>query len=362
MLLDADDVRALQRDRDGRCRPSQGTPIEGQVHPELMESTRRGRDRRLPNIDDARRELSRPPPRPRRRASQPLGLRIGARRHAPVLARRGPAHHVARPLPLHRRAAAVRRPPRARLRDARPRRRARPRHSACSVMEGVAHRASGAARALVQLAVLARRADAASPRRATAIFAGFPRSGLPPRFDSYEDYAEMVALDGGRPASSATTPTSGGTSGRTRGSAPSSCASPTASSTSTTRSRWPRTCRRWSRELIDEMRAGVIRRSPTTARSSSENKWLAARYGSTRADGPRRRPRESGSPRRSSPAGGCASSPPYARELGCADALGRASSGSSRRAPAPPRQLRVYNANEDMVEVMRELSEYTERA
>ena len=38
------------------------------------------------------------------------------------------------------------------------------------------------------------RGNADRPRQspARAVFAGFPRSGLPPRFDSYEDYAETI--------------------------------------------------------------------------------------------------------------------------------------------------------------------------
>ena len=87
-----------------------------------------------------------------------------------------------------------------------------------SVMEGVLDRAAGPARAVVELAVLARRSRRGLASTRQAVFAGFPRSGLPPRFGSYEDYAETVGWMEATGAS-ATTPTSGGTSGRTRGSA-----------------------------------------------------------------------------------------------------------------------------------------------
>ena len=57
-------------------------------------------------------------------------MRLGAVGHAPVLAVREPEDHRPRPLPRARRDAPVRRPPRARVRDARPRRRARRRRHA----------------------------------------------------------------------------------------------------------------------------------------------------------------------------------------------------------------------------------------
>ena len=49
-----------------------------------------------------------------------------------------------------------------------------------------------AARALGLLAVLARRADRALASSRQMVFAAFPRSGPPPRFRDYADYAEVV--------------------------------------------------------------------------------------------------------------------------------------------------------------------------
>ena len=85
------------------------------------------------------------------------GMRLGGRRHPSVLALRESEDHRARPLPGARRDAPVRRAARARLRDARPRGGA----DAGGVPRGDGgrpHRAPRAARALGQLAVLARRA------------------------------------------------------------------------------------------------------------------------------------------------------------------------------------------------------------
>ena len=81
-------------------------------------------------------------------------------RHAPVLALRAPADHRARPLPEPRRPAPVRRPPRADLRHARPRRRRR-RREGDPDRERHARRAADAARAVGELTVLAWRADRA---------------------------------------------------------------------------------------------------------------------------------------------------------------------------------------------------------
>ena len=95
-------------------------------------------------------------------------------RHAPVLAVREPEDHGPRPLSGAGRDAPVRRPPRARVRDARPRRRA---HAGGlpGGDGGRADRAARAARALGQLAVLARR-----PHR-PRIEPGDDLLGLPPQ-------------------------------------------------------------------------------------------------------------------------------------------------------------------------------------
>jgi glutamate---cysteine ligase / carboxylate-amine ligase len=68
------------------------------------------------------------------------------------------------------------------------------------------------------------------------IFSSFPRSGIPPRFSSYAEYAELVGQMGrwSARARSPTTRTSGGTCACMRSSARSSSASATRSRTSTT--------------------------------------------------------------------------------------------------------------------------------
>jgi glutamate---cysteine ligase / carboxylate-amine ligase len=191
----------------------------------------------------------------------------------------------------------------------------------------------------------------------TAVFAGFPRSGLPPEFDSYDDYAETVSwLDG------------------------------TGAIVDYTRLWWdvrphPRLGTLEVRvmdvqfdleyamalvayvqalvaELIDEIAQG---KPPTPFHRLlvAENKWLAARYGleaplidlvtgrkatMTAAQLAKRRLRQLA---------------PYAKELGCLDAL----KGIERMlswGTGSVRQMRVYNANHDLVEVMREVCDLSE--
>ena len=63
---------------------------------------------------------------------------------------------------------------------------------AIQVVNGLLTGAAAPARAVGELAVLARGADRARPRRGSSVFAAFPRSGPPPRFKDYADYAEVV--------------------------------------------------------------------------------------------------------------------------------------------------------------------------
>jgi carboxylate-amine ligase len=191
----------------------------------------------------------------------------------------------------------------------------------------------------------------------TAIFAGFPRSGLPPRFDGYEDYADTVGwLEG------------------------------TGAIADYTRLWWdvrphPRfgtlevrvmdvqfdleyamALTAYVQALVAELIAEIEAGDPPTSYNRllvAENKWLAARYGldaplidlatgrkvtMTAAQLAKRRLRQLA---------------PYAKELGCLDAL----KGIERMlswGTGATRQMRVYNANHDLVEVMREVCELSE--
>jgi carboxylate-amine ligase len=192
-----------------------------------------------------------------------------------------------------------------------------------------------------------------------AVFAGFPRSGLPPRFESYDDYASMVSW-------METTGVIGDYTHLWWDVRPHP-------RLGTIELRVP-DCQfdleytlalvayvqSLVAEILDECQKGkppVVYHRALTA----ENKWLAARYGVdaplmdlaggrrvklTAAQLARRRLRQLA---------------PYAKELGCDDALG----GIERiltDGTGAQRQLRVYNANHDLVEMMRELSDVTERA
>ena len=189
------------------------------------------------------------------------------------------------------------------------------------------------------------------------VFSAFPRSGPPPRFRDYADYAEVVGqLE--RPAASPTTRTSGGTSGSTRASGRSRSASATPSRGSRTRSRSPRTARRSSSSSPSDEAGEKI---PSYHRIlTSENKWLAARYGLEAPVMDLGSGRETAFPSRgwSGERSRTSSPTPASSTL---SASSRASGRSSSRGTSAYWQLRIYNANRDIVEVAREIADATER-
>ena len=190
------------------------------------------------------------------------------------------------------------------------------------------------------------------------VFAAFPRSGPPPRF------TRLRRLRGGRrrsssaPGASPTTRTSGGTSASIRVSERSRSGSATPSRASRTRRRSPRTARRSSSRSASS--SSAARRFPSYHRIlTTENKWLAARYGLEApvmdlGAGLRNRVPVAQIIRRT-----LKEIEPHARELGSdrelegiGEILGRGN-GSDR-------QLRVFNANRDIVEVVEEIAKATE--
>jgi glutamate---cysteine ligase / carboxylate-amine ligase len=94
---------------------------------------------------------------------------------------------------------------------------------------------------------------------------------------------------------------------------------------------------------------------------TTENKWLAARYGLDAPvmdllTGKRNRETVAASIRRTLKSIG-----PHARELGTEEQLGGIEE-ILRRGNAADRQLRTFNANRDVVEVVRDLADLTEAA
>ena len=190
------------------------------------------------------------------------------------------------------------------------------------------------------------------------VFAAFPRSGPPPRFPDYADYAEVVGqlertglhrglhahLVGHPPPPAAR---NGRDPDLRRGHA-----------ASRTRPRSPPTARRSSSRSASGSTAA--RQIPCYHRIlTTENKWLAARYGLEApvmdlGTGLATACRSRSSIRRT-----LKEIEPHARELGSerelegiGEILGRGN-GSDR-------QLRVFNANRDIVEVVEEIAKATE--
>jgi glutamate---cysteine ligase / carboxylate-amine ligase len=331
-----------------------GTSIEDRVQPELMECVVEAATGVCRDIDDVRRDLTRIR-RGLAAAMRPHGLRLGGSgTHAFSLAedQRITASDRYRALVeqlqyVARRELVFGMHVHVSMPD---------RETCLKVMEGM----------LMELPILlalsvnspfwrGKETGIASTR--TSVFAGFPRSGLPPRFDSYTDYAETVLW-----------------------------MEDTGTIKDYTRLWWdvrphPRLgtieirvvdvqfdiehtlaitayVQALAAELIDEIERGEP--PPTHHRLLvAENKWLAARYGLDAklmdlATGRRvtltaeqlvqRRLRQLS---------------PYAKELGCLDALEQIEKIVEWGTGAT-RQMRVFNANRDLVEVTRELADKTE--
>jgi carboxylate-amine ligase len=190
----------------------------------------------------------------------------------------------------------------------------------------------------------------------TAVFAGFPRSGLPPRFQSYEDYAESVAW-----------------------------LEETGTIGDYTHLWWdvrphPRLgtielrvpdCQfdveyalalaAYVQALVKSLVEAVEHDHPPVSYHrmlAAENKWLAARYGLDAglldlASGERVKVRASDLATRR-----LAELLPHARELGCDEAL-RGVERILSNGTGASRQLRVYRANHDLEEMLREMAEVT---
>ena len=222
----------------------------------------RDHDAGLPHACRGRRAAAAAPRATSRRSRAAEGCRFASRGDASVQPVRAAADHGEGPLPQARRADAVHRPARADLRHAHPHRGRRPR-------EGDPGRER--ARSSTSPEFLALSASSpfwrgeptglASSRQ--MVFSAFPRSGVPPRFESYDDVRRARSASSSARAASPTTRTSGGTSAPTRSSARSSCGSATRSRASTTWSRSRPTTRRSSRCSASTSRRAGARRATT---------------------------------------------------------------------------------------------------
>jgi carboxylate-amine ligase len=352
MLLDSSSYGLVNRFRDLEQAVAD-SPIASQVHPELMESTVEAATGVCATIDDARRDLL-----ALRRgiadAGAPIGLLIAAAGTHPFsrseeqritahdryralidqlqyVARRelvfGMHVHVAVPDP----------------------------ETCIKVLEGVVIELP----LLLALSVNSpfwRGQESGLQSTRSAVFAGFPRSGLPPRFQSYEDYAESVAW-----------------------------LEETGTIGDYTHLWWdvrphPRLgtielrvpdCQfdveyalalaAYVQALVKSLVEAVEHDHPPVSYHrmlAAENKWLAARYGLDAglldlASGERVKIRASDLATRR-----LAELLPHARELGCDEAL-RGVERILSNGTGAARQLRVYRANHDLEEMLREMAEVT---
>ena len=192
----------------------------------------------------------------------------------------------------------------------------------------------------------------------TAVFASFPRSGLPPRFDSYEDYADTIGWMESTGAIGDYThiwwdvrphPKLGTLELRVMDvqfdlESTLALAAYVQSLVAA---------------LIDEIEQG---NEPQAFHRQliAENKWNAARHG---LEAPLM---DLGSGRRIRiPAGTLARRRvkqlrPYAKELGCWEALSHGVESIMERGSGAARQVRVWRANEDLHEMLSELADLTE--
>jgi carboxylate-amine ligase len=192
----------------------------------------------------------------------------------------------------------------------------------------------------------------------TAVFAAFPRSGLPPKFESYDDYVDTIGW-----------------------------MESTGSIGDYTHIWWdvrphPRLgtielrvmdvqfdldytlalaayVQALVAALIDDVESG--KPTPSYHRQLiAENKWNAARHGleaplmDLAADRRQRIPAGTLARRRMKQLR------PYAKDLGCWDALSQGIGTILERGTGATRQVRVWRANEDLHEMLSELADYTE--
>ena len=189
MLLDGETLRPRPA-RRVRARRRRRARARAARQPRADAVRARDRDAGLPDAGRGRDGAAQAAlVRDRDRARAGHARRLG--RDAPVQPLRAPADHGARPLPAPGRPAPVRGAARADLRPARPRRGRRRREGGQGRQRPdrpTFPRCSRSRRA--------RRSGAASrPGLASSrqmVFAAFPRSGPPPRFRDYADYAEVV--------------------------------------------------------------------------------------------------------------------------------------------------------------------------
>ena len=225
---------------------------------------------------------------------------------------------------------------------------------------GRADRAAGAARAVGQLAVLARRARRGLASTRAMIFAAFPRSGLPPRFADYQDYAEAVGFMEATGAIGDYTHLWWDVRPHPRFGTIELRVMDVPDPASRTRSRWPPTCSAWSSSCSTEFEDGD---PPLSYHRMlvAENKWLAARYG---LDAPlmdlagRQAGEDAGAHARPPAAARAAADRPRA---GLRRRSWPGSSWILEKGTGADRQLQVCNANRDIVEVAEEIAAAAER-